>query len=165
MTTKASFSADEWKVVVGSPMLASMAVTLAEPSGLWGLMKESFASGQALLEARSDANANEIAKAIVADIEGSEGRSVARDGLRAELTGKSPAEMKQQILATLTRVGQIVDAKAPAEAPAFKAWLKQIAQKVAEASAEGGFLGFGGVQVSEAEKATVADVAKALGSA
>jgi hypothetical protein len=34
---------------------------------------------------------------------------------------------------------------------------------VAEAAAEGGFLGFGGVQVSEAEKATLADIAKALG--
>jgi hypothetical protein len=33
----------------------------------------------------------------------------------------------------------------------------------AEAAAEGGFLGFGGVQVSEAEKATLADIAKALG--
>ena len=29
---------------------------------------------------------------------------------------------------------------------------------------EGGFLGFGGVQVSDAEKATLADIAKALGT-
>ena len=165
MATKADFSADEWKTILGSPMLAGMAVTLAEPSGLWGMMKESMASGQALLAARSDAGASQIAKAIVADIESAEGRSAARESLSAELTGKSPAEMKQQILATLTRVGQILDAKAPAEAPAFKAWLKQVAQNVAEASSEGGFLGFGGVQVSEAEKASLADVAKALGTA
>jgi len=165
MATKADFSADEWKTILGSPMLAGMAVTLAEPNGLWGMMKESIASGQALLAARSDAGASQIAKAIVADIESAEGRSAAREGLSAELTGKSPAEMKQQILATLARVGQILDAKAPAEAPAFKAWLKQVAQNVAEASSEGGFLGFGGVQVSEAEKASLADVAKALGTA
>jgi hypothetical protein len=36
---------------------------------------------------------------------------------------------------------------------------------VAEASTEGGFLGFGGVKVSDAEKATLADIAKALGTA
>jgi hypothetical protein len=40
-----------------------------------------------------------------------------------------------------------------------------VAQKVAEASSEGGFLGFGGVQVSDAEKASLADVARALGTA
>ena len=54
--------------------------------------------------------------------------------------------------------------RAPAEAGAFKDWLKQIAQKTAEASTEGGFLGFGGVQVSEAEKATLAEIASALGA-
>ena len=39
-----------------------------------------------------------------------------------------------------------------------------ISQKVAEASKEGGVLGFGGVPVSEAEKATLADISKALGT-
>jgi hypothetical protein len=70
--------------------------------------------------------------------------------------------VKQQVLEMLARVGQIVDAKAPSEAPAFKAWLLTVAQKVAEASTEGSFLGFGRVQVSDAEKASLADVAKAL---
>lgn len=46
---------------------------------------------------------------------------------------------------------------------AFKAWLRGISQKVPEASKEGSFLGVGGVQVSDAEKATLADISKALG--
>jgi hypothetical protein len=164
MATKADFTAEEWKTIIGSPMLAGMAVTLAEPSGIWGMLKEGMASGRALLEAKRDAGASELAKAIVADMESSQGRGDAREGLKAELTGKSPAEMKQQVLATLTRVGQLIDAKAPADAPAFKAWLNHVAQMVAEASTEGGFMGFGGVQVSEAEKASIAEVAKALGT-
>jgi hypothetical protein len=97
-------------------------------------------------------------------METSEGRSAAQDGLKAQLTGKSPAEIKQQAIATLTRVGQILDAKAPADAPAFKAWLRHVAEKVAEASTEGGFLGFGGVRVTDAEKASIAEVAQALGA-
>ena len=84
--------------------------------------------------------------------------------MKADLTGKSPIEMRQQILGTLTRVGQILDAKAPDDAATFKAWLKHVAEKVAEASSEGGFLGFGGVTVTDAEKASIADVAKALGA-
>jgi hypothetical protein len=35
---------------------------------------------------------------------------------------------------------------------------------VAEAAKEGGVLGFGGVPVSDAEKATLADISKALGT-
>lgn len=164
MATKANFTPDEWKAILGSPMLAGMAVTLAEPSGLWGTMKEGMASGYALLEAKRDAGANELAKALVADMETSEGRSAAQNGLKAQLTGKSPAEIKQQAIATLTRVGQILDTKAPADAPAFKAWLMHVAEKVAEASTEGGFLGFGGVKVTDAEKASISEVVRALGA-
>ena len=41
MADKSSFTPEEWKVVLSSPMLAGLAVTLAEPSGLWGMLKES----------------------------------------------------------------------------------------------------------------------------
>lgn len=42
------------------------------------------------------------------------------------------------------------------------AMLAGIAERVANASTEGGFLGFGGERMSEHEKATLADLAKAL---
>jgi hypothetical protein len=38
----------------------------------------------------------------------------------------------------------LVDAKAPDDAAAFKGWLRQISQHVAEASKEGGFFGGAG---------------------
>ena len=37
-------------------------------------------------------------------------------------------------------------------------------QKVAEAAKEGGFLGFGGTQVSEQEAATIKELSTALGA-
>ena len=165
MAIKASFGTDEWKLIMGSPLLAGRAVTLAEPNGLWGVFKESLASGRALLSAKSDTDAGELAKAIVAEMESSEGRGEARETLRAELAGKSPADARQSILAMLTRVAEIIDAKAPAEAPAFKTWLSHVAETAAEAASEGGFMGFGGTQVSAAEKATLTDVSKALRAA
>ena len=67
-----------------------------------------------------------------------------------------------QVIAALAKIGTLVDSKAPAEAAGFKAWLQHTAEKVAEASAEGGFMGFGGVQVTDAEKASIAEVASAL---
>jgi hypothetical protein len=43
--------------------------------------------------------------------------------------------------------------------------LAGVAQKAAEASKEGGFLGFGGVRVSDAEHAFIAEVKQAAGLA
>jgi hypothetical protein len=50
MTNKQSFTPEEWTKVLESPMLAGMAVSVAEPSGLWGMLKEAFASSSALAE-------------------------------------------------------------------------------------------------------------------
>jgi len=88
-----------------------------------------------------------------------------RTSLRiAECNAGSRDRIVQRSLANLREVSAILDTKAPADAGAFKAWLRGISEKVAEAAAEGGFLSFGGVQVSDAEKATLADIAKALGT-
>ena len=143
-------------------MLASMAVTAAEPSGLWGMLKESVAAGGVLAKAKTDAGTNELIKAVVADFESAEGRGAARDGLQARLKGSKPAEVKDKAIEGLRQVSALLDAKAPGDAAAFKSWLQSIGQHVAEASKEGGFLGFGGVQVSEAEKATLAEISGAL---
>lgn len=48
-------------------------------------------------------------------------------------------------------------------APGFKTWLHHIAEGAAEAASEGGFLGFGGVTVSDAERATLGELSSALG--
>jgi hypothetical protein len=95
-------------------------------------------------------------------METSEGRTAAREALQAELSSRTPAEIKQKAISTLSEVAAILDAKAPQDAAGFKAWLKHIAESVAEASSTGGFLGFGGVQVTEAEKATIAEIAATL---
>src|SRR5262249_18570183 len=50
---------------------------------------------------------------------------------------------------TLRQAGAVVDAKAPGDAAAFKGWLRQISQHVAEASKEGGFFGIGGAAAED----------------
>jgi hypothetical protein len=159
---KSSFTPDEWKLILEGVMMASVAVTAAEPSGLWGLLKESFAAGTTLVAAKKDAGSNALIKAVVADFESSEGRSLARDGLKEKFSGSKPAEIKAKCLEALRQVGVLVDTKAPQDAAAFKGWLRQISQQVAEAAKEGGILGIGGVRVSEAEKATLTEIASAL---
>jgi membrane-bound lytic murein transglycosylase B len=165
VANKQNFKPDEWSKILQSTMLAGMAVTAAEPSGLWGALKEAFASSSALAAAKSNAGSNELIKAVVADFETKEGRSAVQEALRQHFAGaKTPADAVQRSLANLREVSAILDAKTPQDAAAFKTWLQTISQNVAEASSEGGFLGIGGVKVSDAEKATLGDIAKALGT-
>jgi hypothetical protein len=151
------------EAVLASPMMVSTAVSMADPNGLWGMIKEGMASARALLDAKKDPGAGELIRALIADIETPEGRERAKEGLKAAIDAKSPAEAKAQALAGLARVNGILESKSPGEAPAFKAWLYQVALKVAESTKEGSFLGFGGVAVSDAEKASLDEISQTLG--
>ena len=73
------------------------------------------------------------------------------------------AEIVAKALDALKAASAVLDAKGGPDAAPFKTWLAGVAKSVAEAAPEGGFLGFGGTQVSETEKATVAHIAEALG--
>jgi hypothetical protein len=58
-----------------------------------------------------------------------------------------------QIQEELRAVSDLVTSKAtPEEAAAFKQWLLATAQAAADAAKEGGFMGFGAIQVSEGEQ-------------
>ncbi|WP_457581602.1 hypothetical protein [Ensifer canadensis] len=165
MADKSAFTPEEWTLLLESVMMAGIAVTAAEPSGLWGMLKEGLANSSALLQAKTDAAANPLVKALVGDFETSEGRTTARDGLQAKLKGSKPEDMKAKCIETLQQARTTVETKAPDDAGAFAAWLYQISQRVAEAAKEGGFMGFGGVAVSEAEKATLSEISAALKTA
>lgn len=164
MVGKANFTSEEWARVVASPMIAGMAITAADPSGLWGLLKEAMAGGWSLLDAKQSTGANPLAKAVAEDITTAETRTAARDRMQAQFKGAQIGEIKGRAVEELRAIAALVDAKAPEDAAGFKAWLMQVAQKAAEAGNEGGFMGFGGVAVSDAEKATLAEISAALGT-
>jgi hypothetical protein len=159
MALKDAFATEEWARVVAAPMLAGIAVTAADPGGLWGAVKESVAVAGAVRDAKG---AEPLIAEIAAAYETAEGRDMARGVLKTEARGKPPAAVADAAVAELTAVAALVAAKAPQAAPGFKAWLKGIAARVSEAGTEGGFLGFGGEKVSAAEKATLARIDTAL---
>lgn len=163
MTLKDSFTSEEWATVVAAPMVAGIAVTAADPSGIVGTLRESFAVASAMQQAKGTA-ASPLVGEIVTAYESAEGREMARRVLKAQAGGKStPAAIVDAALAELKDASDLVAAKAPDAAPAFREWLMAIAARVAEAGTEGGFLGFGGEKVSAAERATLDRLAAALG--
>jgi hypothetical protein len=83
MAIRDNFTPEEWTKVLESIMVAGIAVSAADPSGLWGTLKEAAASSSALATAKRDPNANELVKTVVADFETSEGRSKIQKAITA----------------------------------------------------------------------------------
>lgn len=161
MATKTDFTPEQWSKLVQAPLLAGFAVSAADPSGLIGTLQEGMASARALATAKSESS-DTLIKAVVEDLLTADGRNTAREGVQRMIQGAQLAEIKARALAELAEVGKILDSVAPADAPAFKSWLNSVATSVAEAASEGGFLGFGGVKVSENERATLAEISSIL---
>ena len=156
MSTKADYTKEEWDLIVKSPVMAALAVMAASPSGPIGALKEMFAVGKGLW-AGAEGTTNPLIGALLADL---------KAGARPAMPTERPqdlAQAKAQAVAGCREVAALLDRKAPAEAEGFKRWLLGSAQGVAEAAKEGGVFGIGGVQVSEAEKTALAEVAQALG--
>jgi hypothetical protein len=163
MATKTTFSPEEWDLLMEGVMSSGVAVTAADPSGLWGLMKESFAGARSMVEAKANPHSSELIKALVSDFEDSDTRTRVRAAMKKRLEGASAAaDVKLRSIETLREASALLDAKAPDEAKAVKGWMRAIGQNVAEAASEGGMFGFGGVQVSANEKATLAELSNAL---
>jgi len=159
MAGKADFTADEWSMLCKSPMLAGMVVVAASPSGPFGVIKEMIAMGKLVAETKAKGGEG-LVSAVVNDITTREGIERAKP---TEIQGKSPDEARTYALDQLKQAAALLGQKAPNDASAFSQWLQEVAQRVASASKEGGFLGFGGTLVSEQEQAALRDIAAALG--
>jgi hypothetical protein len=158
VTTKADYTAEEWELLLRAPFMASMAVVAASPSGPIGVVKEMFAVGRVLAEGGTEGSTNELISALVSDLKAGQHPASPTE------SGSSIEEAKDLALKACREVAALLARKAPAaEAEAFKRWLLTAAQQVAAASKEGGFLGIGGVRVSDAEQAALAEVEGALG--
>jgi hypothetical protein len=76
--------------------------------------------------------------------------------------GQPPEALVTAAVGRLGAIMRTVESAAPDQAGPFRTFLLDVAQKTAEASREGGFLGFGGEKVSEAERRTLDRIAAAL---
>jgi hypothetical protein len=162
MSLKDRFTEDDWSRVLEAPMLAGFAVTAADPGGLISAVQESVAMASALKSAASEGGEGSLPHAVAEDFKTSEGRSAAIGGVKALVKGKRPAEASEAAVQRLGETAAIVERTVPNEAPAFRAFLVETATRTAEAGTEGGFLGFGGEKVSDAERKTLSDLRTAL---
>lgn len=147
MTTKSDFTQDEWARIVRAPLVAGLAVSLADPGGPIEAAKESMAT---LKSATNPPSHEQLLAEVALEIQAmTQQRHNPLKGYKPTADG-NPGE---QVLDELRAVQVMVAAKAtPDEAAAFGRWLVAAAQAAADAAKEGGFLGFGAEQVSEREQ-------------
>lgn len=158
MTAKTDFTADEWQLVYKAAPMVGMAVAASSPSGPLGLVKEMFAVGSTIADTLNQRTSNPLINALVDDLKARGTRPAPPPGIQ------SIDDVRTVALDSLKQLNALLAEKVPGpEADEFKRWLVGIGQNVAAASSEGGFLGFGGVKVSDAEKAVLAQIAATLG--
>lgn len=157
MTKKADYTEEEWVTLRRAPVVAGMAITLADPGGPIEATREVIATLKAVTSPGSD---EELVVALSQD-------AMALAQQRQNLLGDFKprgATAAQQVLDELRAAGDIVSRKAtPEEAAAFRSWLIEAARAAADAAKEGGFLGFGAEQVSKGERDMLERLGKILG--
>jgi hypothetical protein len=141
VSTKADFNAEEWTAVTAAPTLAAMYVSAAERGG--GI-SESLAAARAYGSARAQA-----ASALLKDVLSSPpaiNRTAAQQTIK-----EAPAKLREAIRTLERHAGD-------EEVNEYKRFVYAVAEAVAQAHREGGFLGLGGQQVSEAEQAALDEI-------
>ena len=149
MTAKAEFNAEEWSLVLEGPPIAAMRVISASRGGT---IRESLEMGKAYTEERENHGSSELLDAIVGD--------------RPALDPKdysSPEELGTVGMARLRGAVETVASKGTSiEVDEYKAFVYSLSERVARAHKEGGFLGIGGKEISEDERAALEQIASAL---
>jgi hypothetical protein len=152
MTRRADFNAEEWSTVIDGPLYAGMRVISADRGGT---LRESLAMGRAYQEARAHHGESELLDELVKSPP-----SIDADRVR-EAGGDISVVASQQLREAIG----ILETKSTAtEIDAYKRFVMTVAQAVAGAHKEGGFLGIGGKQISDAENQALDEISAALGA-
>ncbi len=169
-SVKDKFSDDEWYLIATVPSLIGAAMAGAGKSGIIGTTKEAMASMKSIVAGKNDYPDNPVIAGILEKAENfADAKAKAgdmRDKAVSELKAQniqSPDEFNGYMLGNCEKAIALVSDRCGADAASeYRQWSMSIAEKVAEAASEGGFLGFGGEQVSEGERALLAKIEQTL---
>lgn len=160
MSNRQAYTTDEWALLIRTYLETVGVVMAASPGGIVG---ETVATYKTLNELPVRYQGNELIEALVksmGDLTNEE-----RTALQTNEKGIRGYEaVKSGYLALLRQARFLVAQKAtPDEVDAYKRSLIYLAEQVANASKEGGFLGFGGTRYTEQEQALVQEMQAVLG--
>lgn len=161
MSTKTDYTDAEWQRLERAPIIAGLAISIADPGGPIELAKETTATLKTLIEATQSQEhgslATEVSKAAVELLQVEHKSPVGDFKPKGALAAT-------EILDELRAVNALLVEKAtPEEADDFRALLVEATERAAKAAKEGGFFGFHAERVSAGETAALAQIRKVLG--
>ena len=151
MTQKAAFNAEEWDLIADGPAIAGLITVTAERGGT---LRESIAMGKVYNEAREAHLGPELIDDLLTTNPSVDPREFG-----------TPEELRSRGLQKLREAVALLEEKAePDEVDAYRGFVLGIADRVAHAHKSGGFLGFGGHEVSDAERAALVEIRVTIGA-
>ena len=152
MTSKADFNAEDWSTVVDGPLYAGLRVIAADRGGT---LRESMAMGRVYQEARAKQGTSALLDELIKSPPAIDPQALKQAG--GDLSAVTADHLRKAM--------SILESAATAEeADAYKTFVMTVAQAVAGAHKEGGFLGIGGQRISEAENQALDEISQALGT-
>ena len=162
LTTQAGFTTEEWTLLRTVPLFVAVGVSSADPSGILGSIKEAAAGMTGMIESLQQGTKIELLGAMLAD-KSMPGMPDPKTLFGEGNSEQKMANLKSAVLGRIREAANLVNSKAtPEEAMAYRQMIMSVSEKAANASKEGGFLGFGGVRVSNAEQSFLNEVKAAL---
>ena len=159
MTAKSDFTSEEWNTLIAAPTYAAMLVVVSDFNITY--FKEVAAMAKAVM-ASVEGSKNELIKSIAGEYTNKETQEGVKPELEKLQGHKDPTELKTEIFEYVVKSAELVSTKSEEDGEAFRKWLVYLAEKTAEGSREGGFLGIGSVLVSDQEEEALNDLAQAL---
>ncbi len=162
MSVLADHTPDDQRTLLRAISAAAVLVSTASPGSKADTASEGFAAAEYVLDSLEGSIGNTLVSSVILSLRS----GVANDESFPDyVRTATAADASDQARRALTDVAALLDARtSPEEAAGYKDWLIGIARASAHAALEDkGFLGFGGVEVNEAEQAAIAEVASLLG--
>jgi fumarylacetoacetate (FAA) hydrolase family protein len=160
VSSKSDYTPEEWKMVVAAPYYAAMFIIVADMNLTY--FQEIAALGKAILESAS-ASDSDLIKGVAVDFSSKETQDEIKPELDKLKSQKDFAALKKAMVDYITSTADLVASKSAQDGADYCRWLVHLAQKTAEGSKEGGFLGIGAVRVSDSEQAALDEMADKLG--
>jgi len=157
------FTDAEWKTLIQVPVQVGRAMMAMSPAGGIGMTKEVKALRDSLEETRAATTRNPMLRELGAHLTGNM-ESIWSDAGHAFKDRWDAANLRQTAISSCQQVVTLVKKASPQDAIAYKEFVLSLAQKVAEAATEGGFLGIGANKqaISPEEQSLLNDITKAL---
>jgi hypothetical protein len=151
MTDTTTFTVQEWRALRDAPHMVALALSAATASGVTGTLHEAVSASSALLQGVKSENA--LLRSLVTPEELTAAQESLREHVKDVREGRGKIEFQDLMLGEVREAVGALDRKAkPEEAEAYRAFLLYVANSVAEAAREGGFIGIGGKRVSDEEQ-------------